>query len=356
MMRLPRFRYYAPSSVREAAAILDAEGPGAMVVAGGTDLYPNMKRRHQTPAVLVGLRRIERLRGVRRGATRGSRRSGAHAPSGRAAGGFTIGPATTLTELEENGALRSGYPGLHQAIRSISTPILRNMGTIGGNICLDTRCNYYDQNYEWRRAINFCMKCDGDICWVAPGSDVCLAVNSSDSAPVLCALGARLHLVSRRGERVVEAKDLYRPDGIRYLTKRPDEILTAIELPPEAGWRSSYRKLRRRGAFDFPVLGVAACLQFEGDGDGAPPGARRIAAARLWLGAVSMAPVEAAEAARALVGRPLDEETIAAAARLAYPLAKPVDNTDFLLRYRKEMTRHLVTLALRDLSPSAASR
>jgi 4-hydroxybenzoyl-CoA reductase subunit beta len=325
-MRLPRFRYVAPSSAREAAAVLDGEGPGAMVVAGGTDLYPNMKRRHQVPRVLVGLRRIDALRGVRGDPRRG----------------VWIGPGTTLTDLEEHRLIRDHYPGLHEAVRSIATPILRNMGTVGGNLCLDTRCNYYDQNYEWRRAIHFCMKCDGETCWVAPGSRVCLAVSSSDSAPVLCALGARLRLVSRRGERTIAAPELYRRDGIRYLTKRGDEILAGIELPPAGRFRSAYRKLRRRGAFDFPVLGVAACLRLEGS---------TVAEARLWLGAVSMAPVEAVEAQTALAGRPLGDETIAEAARLAWERAKPVDNTDFTVRWRKEMTRHLVTDALRALRP-----
>jgi len=326
-MRLPRFRYLAPRTVREAERMLAGEGPAAMVVAGGTDLYPNMKRRHQMPKVLVGLRRIERLHGIK-----GSR-----------AGGMWIGPATILSDLENHTVLREHYPGLFQAIHSISTPILRNMGTIGGNVCLDTRCNYYDQNYEWRRAINFCMKCDGDVCWVAPGSDVCLAVSSSDTAPMLCAMGARIHLASEDGERAIEAKALFRRDGIHYLTKRPSEILTGIEIPPAARWRSTYRKLRRREAFDFPVLGVAACLKFEGD---------IVTEARLWLGAVSMAPVEAAEAQAALVGRPLTDESMEEAARLAYLLSKPLDNTDFGLRWRKEMTRHFVVEALRELRPA----
>ena len=324
MMRLPKFRYYAPGTVAEATAILHGEGPRAMVVAGGTDLYPNMKRRHQSPATLVGLRKIKRLRGVK----------------GSPARGLWIGPATTLTDLEENALLRIQYPGLFQAIHSISTPILRNMGTIGGNICLDTRCNYYDQNYEWRRAINFCMKCDGDICWVAPGSDICLAVSSSDTAPILCAYGARFHLASKKGERAIEAEDLYNRDGIQYLTKRPDEILTGITLPPAGRYRSSYRKLRRREAFDFPVLGVAACLRFDDD---------VVADARLWLGAVSMAPIEASAAQTALIGRSLSDEAIEEAARLAYPLAKPVDNTDFALRWRKEMTLRFVKDALREI-------
>lgn len=327
MMRLPKFRYYAPRTLPEAAAILHDEGPGAMVVAGGTDLYPNMKRRHQTPKTLVGLRKIERLGRI----------------GGSTARGLDIGPGTTLTELEENRLVREHYPGLHQAIRSISTPILRNMGTIGGNICLDTRCNYYDQNYEWRRAINFCMKCDGDVCWVAPGSDVCLAVSSSDTAPMLCAYGAVLHLESKRGKRTLEAKDLYRRDGIDYMTKRPDEILTGITLPPAGRFRSTYRKLRRREAFDFPVLGVAVCLCFDGD---------VVADARIWLGAVSMAPVEATAAQETLVGGRLTDEAIETAAGLAYQMAKPLDNTDFALRWRKEMTRSFVRAALRDLGSS----
>jgi 4-hydroxybenzoyl-CoA reductase subunit beta len=324
MMRLPRFRYHAPATLREAARILASEGPQAMVVAGGTDLLPNMKRRHQTPRVLVGLRRIGRLRGVR----------------GSAARGLTIGPASTLTELENARLLKARYRGLHEAVRSISTPILRNMGTIGGNVCLDTRCNYYNQSYEWRRAIDFCMKCDGTVCWVAPGSDVCLAVSSSDTAPVLCAMGARLRLVSNEGERAVEAKGFYLRDGIRYLAKRPDEILTGIDLPAADGWRSAYRKLRRREAFDFPVLAVAACARLEGD---------VVADARIWLGAAASAPIEASRAQQALAGQPLCDAAIEEAARLAYPDAKPVDNTDFTVRWRKEMARLLTRDALRAL-------
>ena len=326
-MRLPKFRYIAPRSLREAASVLADAGPEAMVVAGGTDLYPNMKRRHQMPRTLVGLRNVPGIRGVR----------------GKPARGLSIGACTTLTELEEHAVLRKHYPGLHEAIRSISTPILRNMGTIGGNICLDTRCNYYNQNYEWRRAINFCMKCDGTVCWVAPGSDICLAVSSSDTAPLLCAMGARLHLVSRQGEREIEARDLFRRDGISYLTRQRDEIISRIDLPAASGWRSAYRKLRRREAFDFPVLGVAAWARFENG----------VASdVHLWLGAVASAPVEAAEAQAALVGRPLTDEVIENAAQLAYPRSKPVDNTDFSVRWRKEMSRLLTVETLRAIRPA----
>ena len=152
-MRLPKFRYFAPTSVKEALRIRAGEGPDAAFVAGGTDLYPNMKRRQQTPKTVIGLRRIAALRRLRAGA-----------------GGAVLGAAAPLSDIENHRRVRRDYPGLAHAIAEISTPPLRNMGTIGGNVLLDTRCNYYDQNLEWRQAIDFCMKKDGAICWVAPGS------------------------------------------------------------------------------------------------------------------------------------------------------------------------------------------
>lgn len=321
MMRLPKFTYLRPKSVAEALRMLSDEGPRAMPVAGGTDLYPNMKRRHQQPGTLIGLRGLKELKG---------------------AVGERIGAGEILSSLEKNSRLRDRYPALWTAIHSISTPILRNMGTIGGNVCLDTRCTYYNQNYEWRRAINFCMKCDGDVCWVAPSSKVCLAINSSDTAPVLCAMGARFRLQSVDGERVIQAKDFYENDGIHYLRKRPNELLTDILLPKPNGTRSVYLKLRRRGAFDFPVLGVAVSLTLE---------RRRVKEARVFLNAVSMSPLEATEAEQAVIGRELNDDTIAAAGDAAFVVAKPMDNADFHLHWRKEMARQLVRKALKELRP-----
>ena len=171
MMRLPKFRYYAPRTVREAVAIRADAGPESAFVAGGTDLYPNMKRRQQTPKVVIGISRIAALTRMR------------FRPEGA-----SIGSAVPLSAVETHRRVRRDYPGLVAAIEAISTPPLRNMGTLGGNLLLDTRCNYYDQNYEWRKAIQFCLKKDGDICWVAPGSPTCLAVQSADSVPILIAL------------------------------------------------------------------------------------------------------------------------------------------------------------------------
>src|SRR4029077_13846318 len=193
------------------------------------------------------------------------------------------------------------YPVVAYATRTISTPILRNMGTIGGNLLLDTRCNYYDQNYEWRKGINFCLKKDGDVCWVAPGSAKCWAVQSSDLVPVMVAIGAKFRLVSTLGERMIDAGGFYNDDGIDYLKKRPDELLVDIHLPPASGWRASYQKLRRRGAFDFPVLGVAAWV--ETDHSGGRP-ALPVSDARIVLGGIAPSPIQVNDAANALVGKP----------------------------------------------------
>src|SRR5204863_5471312 len=168
-------------------------------------------------------------------------------------------------------------------------------------VCVDTRCNYYNQSYDWRKAVGFCMKKDGDICLVAPGSDRCWAVSSSDTAPVLWSLGATARLVGPGGERTIPVAALFRDDGIDYLAKRPDEILTDLVLPPAEGWRSIYLKLRRRGSFDFPVLGVAVAVKMEGD---------LVREARIVLGAVASQPREATAANAVLAGQRLTSETI----------------------------------------------
>ena len=183
MMRLPSYRYRAPQTVSDAAAWL-AESPAeTMLLAGGTDLIPNMKRRQQMPSTVLGLRSVAELSLVSETDV------------------FEIGAGVTLTTLTRDQRVHDRYTGLWQAAAQIATPLLRNMGTIGGNLCLDTRCTYYDQSYEWRQAINFCMKKDGDTCWVATSSDRCLAVSSTDAAPALMALGAAVRLVSASGTR-----------------------------------------------------------------------------------------------------------------------------------------------------------
>jgi 4-hydroxybenzoyl-CoA reductase subunit beta len=321
VIRLPAFTYVAPRTVDGAVRAMVDAGPDGMLVAGGTDLFPNMKRRQFEPRALVGLRAIGELRGV----------------AGSPREGMRIGACTTLTAVATHPEVARGYAGLATAAGLVSSPQLRNVGTLGGNVCVDTRCNYYNQSYEWRKAIGFCMKRDGDICLVAPGSPRCWAVSSSDTAPVLWSLGARVRLVGPGGERTVPLAALYRDDGIEYLAKRADEILTEIVLPPADGWRSAYLKLRRRGSFDFPVLGVAVALRLEGE---------VVREARIVLGAVASLPREASKAAAGLVGQRLTAETIAAAADAAAGPAKPLDNTDLTHPYRKKVTRVYVARAL----------
>jgi 4-hydroxybenzoyl-CoA reductase subunit beta len=323
-MRLPKFRYHAPRTIAEAIVIRSDAGPDGAYVAGGTDLYPNMKRRQQTPKIVVGLSRISELSRI-----------------GEQNGRLVLGAGLLLSNVENDPRVRAEYPGLAHAVSEISTPPLRNMGTLGGNLLLDTRCNYYDQNYEWRKAIDFCMKKDGTICWVAPGSPKCLAVQSADTVPVLIAMGARALLSSGREEREVAVEDLYRNDGIDYLRKRPEELLTEVILPAANGWRASYRKLRRRGAFDFPVLSVGAAVWRDGP---------IVTAARLVLGGVASAPLRLRYAEAALCGRPLDESSIADAAAASAGPSRPMDNTDFSFLWRKAMTKNFVRAALADLA------
>jgi 4-hydroxybenzoyl-CoA reductase subunit beta len=320
MLRLPHFQYLAPRDLGEATSMLAEYGPQAVVVAGGTDLYPNMKRRQQEPPVVIGLRGITSLKAIE--------------PHGTA---LRIGATASLHDVATHPTVRDRYPALATAAGLVSTPHLRRMGTLGGNLCLDTRCTYYDQSYHWRKSVDFCLKKDGGICWVAPGSSRCWAVSSSDTAPVAVALRARLHLVSASGERSVEAGEFFRDDGILYLTRRPDEILSSIEFPELEGWHMTYEKLRRRGSFDFPILGVAAAVKLT---DGV------VEDARLVLGAVGSSPVDQSKLAEPLVGTRPSLQAIQAVAAAAYKGARPLDNTDLNYAWRKKMARVYVERAL----------
>ncbi len=304
--------------------------PDAMYIAGGTDLFPNMKRRQMEPRFLIGLCQLKGLSGS-------ANRQGEPSPAG-----LRLGAGMRLTQVANDELVAREYPALASAAALVSTPQLRSMGTIGGNLCLDTRCNYYDQTYWWRKSINFCMKKDGDVCWVAPGSPRCWAVSSTDCAPVVIALGAKVQLIGPRGERVIPVRELYRDDGIAYLTKEPDEILSEIILPPADGLKSVYLKLRRRGSFDFPILGVAAALRLAPNGD--------VDEASVVLGGVGSHPIECAESNRLLLGQKLSRESIEAAAEAAWKPARPLDNTDMTHSYRKKMSRVYVKRALERLT------
>lgn len=323
MLRLPRLTYLRPRSVGEAIEMA-ASNPAAKFIAGGTDLVPNLKRRQFDAPALISLNALPDGRGA----------------EGDAKRGVTIGALTTLDELARHPALAREYRALAQACGVVSTPQIRYMGTLGGNLLVDPRCNYYNQTAAWRKAVGYCTKRDGDICLVARSSPRCWAVSSSDSAPVALALEAEVTLQGPDGSRRVPAAGLYKDDGIDYTTKRADEVITAIRLPATKGKQTSaYWKLRRRPAFDFPILGVAIALAWD---DGV------IREARGALGAVGSHPVDITALLISLIGNRPDGERIAEVAAAADKPSRPLDNTDLSHYWRKRMTKVYIERALRD--------
>lgn len=326
MLRLPPINLQSPSTVQEAAQAI-AKGD-ARLVAGGTDLWPNMKRRHQKAENVVSLKSIPDLDTIDASGT-----------------DIHIGGTATLANIVRDDKIRERLPAFAKAVASISSPPLRNMGTIGGNLCVDTRCTYYNQTEEWRRSIDYCLKEEGTICWVATKSPRCWAHTASDSAPILCALDARVKLVSATGEREISLADMYVDDGIDYLTKQPDEILTEVIVPGSSDsshCRSSFWKLRRRGSIDFSTMSVAAAVWMD-DKD-------VVTRASLFLGAVGSAPMPVEEIDSVLIGNRLNEEAMDEIAHAAHKIAQPMDNTDFAASWRGKMAGLYVTAALREIA------
>ena len=323
MLRLPRFDFLTPATPRDAALLLRDAGT-SMVVAGGTDLFPKMKRRQQQPDILISLGRMTDLRGV---SSRGA--------------SVRIGAMTTLTDLADHQALPSGYRVLREAAASVSTPQLRNAGTIGGNLCLDTRCNWYDQSLFWRQAAGYCMKTHANVvCRVATSSSRCLATASADTVPALLALDARVTVTGPDGEREIGLDEMYREDGIHYLTLSRSDVVTSIQIPAREGWVSTYAKLRERQAFDFPIAGVAIALKLvSGVVDDA-----RVAVTGLGSRATLVT-----AAADALKGKPLTEDTIAAAATATQRASRPMDNTSGTIAARRIAAKVMTERALRSL-------
>jgi len=338
VLRLPRFRLVEPRSYGEAAQLLAENGAGAldrsrgtptlrvMLVAGGTDLFPNMKRRQFTPELLISLARVRDASGIQRN------------------GHLDISAGTTLATIARDPGIRERSTALAEAAEVVSTPQLRNMGTIGGNICLDTRCNWYDQSLFWRTAEGFCMKTNPEVvCRVATSSPRCLAVASADTVPALLVLGATVHFEDAEGGRDVPLSELYREDGIRPMAMREDEVLTDVTLPEADGWRSTYLKLRDRGSFDFPIAAVAAAVRWDG---------AMVSDARVAITALGSRPQLVEDAARPLVGTNLDEVTIALAAEAVHKAARPMDNTSGTISQRKRAALVFTERALRSLRPS----
>jgi 4-hydroxybenzoyl-CoA reductase subunit beta len=254
--------------------------------------------------------------------------------------GLDIRAGATLDDLATHPALDGPYRALAQASGLVSTPQVRMMGTLGGNLLVDPRCNYYNQTYSWRKAVGFCLKKDGQICLVARSSPRCWAVSSSDTAPVALALNAEVTLHGVKGTRTIPAAGLYNDDGIQYTTKARDEVITVVHLPAlEGKMTSAYWKLRRRPSFDFPILGVAVAITWD---DG------MVRHVRGALGAVGSHPVDITALLQPLAGTRPDGDTIAVVAEAADKPSRPLDNTDLSHYWRKRMTKVYIERALRD--------
>ncbi len=326
MLRLTPFTYVTPASVAEAVQLRKQYGDEAAYMGGGTDLLPNIKHRLAEPKFVIGLRSLREMQSIVR----------------EESGGLRLGGSVRLSQLEHSPLVRNEYPALADAAAVISSPQVRRVGTLGGNICLDVRCNYYNQSEHWRRAVGFCMKKDSEICRVAPGSDRCWAVSSADTVPVLLAHGAQVAVFGPAGERLLPLEELYRDDGLVPMALQPDEVVAAVRLPPPNGLRVVYSKLRIRMSFDFPLVGAATGLALDVDG--------MVRQSRIFLTAVASLPMRVRAAEELLIGRPLTDELIRAAGDQVFRSTHPMDNTEGSIPHRKRMARVYVERALRDFA------
>jgi 4-hydroxybenzoyl-CoA reductase subunit beta len=322
MLRLPKFEVAEPTTVAEAVRLLAEHGDRARPMAGGTDLMPNMKHKIVTPELVVGLWRIAGLTGTRIDGDR-----------------IRIGALTTLHALSEDALILRELPALAEAAGMVAGPQLRRMGTIGGNVCLDTRCVYINQTYFWRRALGFCLKKDGTVCHVVKGGRRCVAAASNDSAPVLMTLGATLVIHSAQGAREVSVDEFYTTDGIFNQVRRPDDLVTEIVVPiPKPDTVMAYAKLRTRAAIDFPELGVAV-LARTSDGN--------VVHADVCITALASRPIHLTKLETIYRGRPLDRRLIDDIAAEAYRRCKPLSNIASDPAYRREMVPVFVRRAFK---------
>ena len=323
MLPLPRFRFHVPRSLDDALEALAQPGRAARPIAGGTDLVPNLKHRLLDVDVLVPIKRLPGLRGVSRSA----------------GGGLAVGALTSLSALAADPLLGAAYPALADAVGRIAGPQLRNMGTLGGNLCLDTRCTYYNQTEGWRIALGYCLKRTGTQCHVVPGGTRCVAAVSSDSAPMITALGGALVLKSAaRGERTVALESFFLGEGRKNTVVEPDELLVEVRLPaPARGAFGGYQKLRPRAAIDFPMLSVAVA------GTRAPDGT--LESARVVVGALGAKPREVSGVTALVQGQRPSRELFEAVGAQAFRQCRPLTNISFDPEWRHAMVPVLVRRA-----------
>lgn len=314
-MSLPQFRLLRPRAIDEAVAYLASHAGNIRVLAGGTDLIPSMRQKLFEPEYVLDLRSISALRGIRP----------------QASGAVEIGALTTLSAIEKSAHLRQHFPVLTEAAATVASPVLRNMGTLGGNICLDTRCLWYNQSLTWRKGCGFCIKKDGNLCHVAPGGTKCWAAFSGDTPPALLCLNAEVEIASQNGVRRLALREFYTGDGENYRKLLPNEMVTRIFLPEEsADYCGVYRKLRVRGSIDYPLAGVAVAMR-QSNG--------YVTDARIAMTAVNPAPVLVQRAGEMLIGKAVDETLAEAAGDVAARTAKPLTTSALTPEYRREMIR-----------------
>ena len=320
-MSLPQFKLLRPRNLDETVEFL-AKHTNLRVLAGGTDLIPSMRQKLFEPEHVVDIRHLAELRGIRT----------------LADGSVEIGALTPLRVIEHSRALREKYPVLTEAAATVASPVIRNMATIGGNICLDTRCLWYNQSLTWRKACGFCIKKDGDLCHVAPGGTKCWATFSGDTPPALVCLDAEIEVIGPSGSRRVPLAEFYTGIGDNYRELRENEIVTRVFLPvASAGRWGAYRKLRIRGSIDYPLAGVAVALKRSNG---------HIVEGQVALTAVNPAPVIVKRAAETLRGKPMSEELAGMIGDLAAKTAKPLTTSALTPEYRREMIRVFTKRAL----------
>jgi len=317
-MALPAFRLMKPVSLTEALSTL-AENPGALPVAGGTDLLVSMKQGLFNPTHLVDLKGVPDLQRI-----------------DISEHGVWLGACLRLSELRDHSEIRRRYTALSEAANLVASPPLQNRGTLGGNICLDTRCWYYNQSAFWRHSLGYCLKREGNICRVVPGSKRCYATFSSDTVPALIALGARVKLAGwHEGaltEREFPLEDFFVEDGIRRNVLRPGEVLVGLRLPPAQAIRSGYRKYRQRASIDYPLVSIAVALRIaEG----------KLENVRVVVGALASAPVLAVETMAVLEGSRPTPDLLGRAAEFVTKRTRPVKNQASSPAHRRHMARVL---------------
>jgi len=311
-MAFSNFKLLRPRISPDALGLLSEHRAEVRILAGGTDLLPSMRQRLFEPQYVMDLRLLSDLKRIR-----------------ETEHGVEIGALTTLREIEGSKVLQRDYPVLVEAAKTVASPLIRNMSTIGGNICLDTRCLWYNQSLAWRKSCGFCIKKDGDLCHVAPGGAKCWATFSGDTPPALLCLDAQIEIASASSTRRIPLRDFYTGEGDAYRNLQPEELVTRVFLPrASAGYRGAYRKLRVRGSIDYPLAGVAVALKKTNG---------HIEDLRIGLTAVNPAPI------LVNVGRLKEEvfgkELAEAAGELAARTAKPLTTSALTPEYRREMIR-----------------